>query len=220
MRRAERVVFALGALGEAGEPARLAQRADAVAPAGQDLVRIGLVADVPDQPVARRVEDVVERDRQLDHAEAGAEMAAGDRDRGDRLAGAVRRRAGGGRIPGSRRSRRATVDAVEERGRVGQFIGPRRNRRHPRTRSPRGNANGLPASQTVKAGLSQATDAAGLEAVEPGRHRRPTRCSVLNVERLGAFRLAAGAEPDLLDPRLGLASAGRSQCFFRASPRS
>jgi hypothetical protein len=29
----------------------MAQRADAVAPAGQDLVRIGLVADVPDQPV-------------------------------------------------------------------------------------------------------------------------------------------------------------------------
>jgi hypothetical protein len=62
MRGAERVVFALGALGEAGEAARLAQRADAVAPAGQDLVRIGLVADVPDQPVVRRVEDMVQRD--------------------------------------------------------------------------------------------------------------------------------------------------------------
>jgi hypothetical protein len=46
---AERVVFALGALGEAGEAAALAQRADAVAAAGEDLVRIGLVADVPDQ---------------------------------------------------------------------------------------------------------------------------------------------------------------------------
>ena len=85
MRRAERVVLALGALGEAGQAAALAQRADAVAPAGQDLVRIGLVADVPDQPVARRVEDVVERDRQLDDAEAGAEMAAGDRDGVDGL---------------------------------------------------------------------------------------------------------------------------------------
>ncbi len=85
MRRAERVVFALGALGEAGQPAALAQRADAVAPAGEDLVRIGLMADVPDQPVARRVEHVVQRHRQLDHAEPGAEMAAGDRDRVDRL---------------------------------------------------------------------------------------------------------------------------------------
>ena len=58
MRRAERVVFALGALGEAGQAAALAQGADAVAPAGQDLVRIGLVADVPDQPVVRRVEEL------------------------------------------------------------------------------------------------------------------------------------------------------------------
>ena len=81
MRRAERVVFALGALGEAGEAALLAQRADAVAAAGQDLVRIGLVADVPDQPVVRRVEDVVQRDSQLDDAEPGAEMAAGVRRR-------------------------------------------------------------------------------------------------------------------------------------------
>ena len=85
MRGAERVVFALGALGEAGQAAALAQRADAVAPAGEDLVRIGLVADVPDQPVARRVEDVVQRDGQLDHAEPGAQMAAGHRDRVDRL---------------------------------------------------------------------------------------------------------------------------------------
>ena len=85
MRGAERVVFALGALGEAGQAAALAQRADAVAASGQNLVRIGLMADVPDQPVARRVEHVVQRDGELDHAEAGAEMAAGDGDRIDRF---------------------------------------------------------------------------------------------------------------------------------------
>ena len=85
MRGAERVVFALGALGEAGEAAALAQRADAVAPAGQDLVRIGLMADVPDQPVGRRVEHGMQRDGQFDHAEAGAEMAAGLGDRVDGL---------------------------------------------------------------------------------------------------------------------------------------
>ena len=73
------------ALGEARQAAALAQGADAVAPAGEDLVRIGLVADVPDQTVARRVEHVVQRDRQLDDAEPGAEMAAGDRDGVDRL---------------------------------------------------------------------------------------------------------------------------------------
>ena len=82
---AERVVFAFGALGEAGQPAALADGADAVAAAGEDLVRIGLVADVPDQLVARGVEDVVQRDGQLDHAEAGAEMAAGLGDRVDGL---------------------------------------------------------------------------------------------------------------------------------------
>ena len=65
--------------------AALAQGADAVAAAGENLVRIGLVADVPDQPVGRRIEDVVQRHRQLDHAKAGAEMAAGDRHSIDRL---------------------------------------------------------------------------------------------------------------------------------------
>ena len=66
---AERVVFALAALGEAGQPAFLAQRADAVAATGQDLVRIGLVADIPDQPVVGRVEDVVQGDGQLDNTQ-------------------------------------------------------------------------------------------------------------------------------------------------------
>src|SRR2546421_1532695 len=82
---AERVVAAFDAPGETGEPATLADSADAVAPAGQDFVRIGLVPDVPDEPVAWSIEDVMERDRQLDHAEAGAEMATGHRDRIDRL---------------------------------------------------------------------------------------------------------------------------------------
>ena len=72
MRGAEAVVFAFRALGEAGQAAALTQRPDAVAPPGQDLVRIGLMADVPDQPVVRRVEHVVQRDRQLDDAKAGA----------------------------------------------------------------------------------------------------------------------------------------------------
>ena len=80
MRGAERIVIALGALGEAGQSAAGAQRADAVAAAGQDLVRIGLMADVPDQAVARGVEHIVHGGRQFDDAEAGAEMAAGDRD--------------------------------------------------------------------------------------------------------------------------------------------
>ena len=48
-------------------------------------MRIGLVADVPDQLVAGRVEHIVQRDGELDHAEPGAEMPAGHRNRGNRL---------------------------------------------------------------------------------------------------------------------------------------
>jgi hypothetical protein len=43
------------------------------------------MADVPDHAVARRIEQIMQRDGQLDHAEAGAEMAAGDRHGVDRL---------------------------------------------------------------------------------------------------------------------------------------
>ncbi len=81
MRSAEGVVLALGALGEAGESSRLAQGADAVAPPGEDLVRIGLMADVPDHPVARRVEDIMQGDGQLDDAKPRAKMAPGHGDR-------------------------------------------------------------------------------------------------------------------------------------------
>jgi hypothetical protein len=45
--------------------------------AGEDLVRVGLVADVPHEAVARRVEDVVQGDGELHDAEPGTEMAAG-----------------------------------------------------------------------------------------------------------------------------------------------
>jgi hypothetical protein len=74
---AERVVFAFSALGETGKTATLAEGADAVAPAGEDLVRVGLVADVPDQSVGGRVEDRMQSYRELDHTQSGAEMATG-----------------------------------------------------------------------------------------------------------------------------------------------
>ena len=85
MRRAERIVRAFGAPGEARQAAALAQRANAIAPPGQDLVRIGLVTDVEDQPVARGIKHPVQRHRQLDDAEPGAEMAPRHRYRIDRL---------------------------------------------------------------------------------------------------------------------------------------
>jgi hypothetical protein len=85
MRGAERIVLALAPPGEAAEAPALPKGADAVAPAGDDLVRIGLMADVPDQLVVRRVEHIVKRHGELDDAECRAEMSAGDRHRRDRL---------------------------------------------------------------------------------------------------------------------------------------
>ena len=85
MRRAEGVVLAFGAAGEAREAAALAQGAHPAAPPGQDLVRISLMTDVPDQPVVRCLEYRVDRNRQLNHAERGAEMAARHGNGVDRL---------------------------------------------------------------------------------------------------------------------------------------
>mmetsp|Transcript_85589 Transcript_85589/g.238151 ORF Transcript_85589/g.238151 Transcript_85589/m.238151 type:complete len:669 (-) Transcript_85589:2867-4873(-) len=77
MAGAEGVVLALVTAREAADAAELAQPAHAVAPTGQHLVRVGLVADVPHQPVLRGVENVMQSYRQLDRAQVGAQVAAG-----------------------------------------------------------------------------------------------------------------------------------------------
>jgi len=51
-----------------------------IAPPGQDFVRVGLVAHVPYQPVARCVVDVMQRDRELHGTEPGGEMSAAGTD--------------------------------------------------------------------------------------------------------------------------------------------
>ena len=61
---------------ERREPAVLADRAETLAPAGEDLVRIGLVTDVPQNLVVRRVQQRVQRDGELARTEVRAEMAA------------------------------------------------------------------------------------------------------------------------------------------------
>jgi hypothetical protein len=83
--RAEGVVFAFGSLGKPVEAVFLAQCRNTVAAAGHDFVRIGLMADVPDQTIVRRVEDVVQRHGQFDHTQAGAQVATGNRHRSHRL---------------------------------------------------------------------------------------------------------------------------------------
>src|SRR5262249_43037457 len=85
MRRSETVIFAFGAFGGAREAAPLPQCPDLVPPGGQYLVRVGLVPDMPDQAVARRVEQIVERDSELDDAEPCPKMSASHGNRADRL---------------------------------------------------------------------------------------------------------------------------------------
>ena len=50
--------------------------AQLVAAAGEDLVRVGLMADVPQDLVARRVDQRVHGDGDLARAQVGAEVAA------------------------------------------------------------------------------------------------------------------------------------------------
>jgi hypothetical protein len=56
-----------------------------VKPAGQDLVWIGLVANVPDNTIMRGIEDVMERNGQFDNAKSRAEMSTGGRNRIDQF---------------------------------------------------------------------------------------------------------------------------------------
>ena len=83
--RAEGVVLALGAEHEAVEAAGLADGMEAVAPAGEQLVHVGLVADVEDEGIGRRIEDAMQRDGQLDHAQIRPEVAAGLGQHGDQF---------------------------------------------------------------------------------------------------------------------------------------
>ena len=73
---AEGVVSAFGAAWKSGWPVLHPEPVHLRAPAGEDLVRVCLVTDVPDDPVMRRVENVMQRDRELDRAEVRRQMAA------------------------------------------------------------------------------------------------------------------------------------------------
>ena len=45
-----------------------------IAPSGQDFVPVCLVADIPNQDIVRRIEDIMQCNGQFDHAEARAQM--------------------------------------------------------------------------------------------------------------------------------------------------
>ena len=75
------VMGRLGSAGVAREPVPLAQLGEAVPPAGDELVDVGLMAGVPDDHVTRRLEHAVQRHAQLHSAEVRPEVAAGAGDR-------------------------------------------------------------------------------------------------------------------------------------------
>ena len=74
--RAVAIVLAFGAQGETVQAAGGADGVKTVLAAGEQFVDVALMADVPDEFVVRRGEDVVEGDGQFDDAEVGAEVAA------------------------------------------------------------------------------------------------------------------------------------------------
>ena len=85
MRRAERIKLALVTLRETRQAVLLTQSVNARTAPGQNFVRVTLVSDIPDENVARGLENVVQRHRQFHNAETGAEMAARPRNRRYRL---------------------------------------------------------------------------------------------------------------------------------------
>ena len=71
----DEVVLGLGARRIARQPALLAKRGEHRLASGDELVHVGLVSGVPQDGVARAVEDPVQGQRQLDRAEVRAQVA-------------------------------------------------------------------------------------------------------------------------------------------------
>ena len=71
------VVRRLGAARKATQAVDLAQGVEPVQAARQELVRVRLVARVPHDPVARRLQEPVQGQGDLDDTQRGAEVAAG-----------------------------------------------------------------------------------------------------------------------------------------------
>ena len=72
----ELVVFALGRIGKTADAARVAQKLETRLAAGDDLVRVALVAHVPQQLIPLEIEDVVQGQGQLDRPEIAGQVPA------------------------------------------------------------------------------------------------------------------------------------------------
>ena len=99
----------------------LAQRLEAIQPAGQQLVSVGLVPGVPDDPVARRFHQPVERQRDLDDAQRRSQVATRHGNRADDRLADLGRELDQLRL-GQAAKLRGTLEAVEDGHRVGLLL--------------------------------------------------------------------------------------------------
>ncbi len=65
----ECVVFTFFPLAEPAQPSVLAKRMELFAATGQEFMRIGLVTGVPDNLVGRRIEEILQGNRELNHTQ-------------------------------------------------------------------------------------------------------------------------------------------------------
>ena len=76
MTDAKSIEGALISFGKRCQAIFLAQRRHALSAPGQDFVRISLMTHIPDQPVFRRIKQIVKGDGQLDDAQSGTKVPA------------------------------------------------------------------------------------------------------------------------------------------------
>lgn len=77
------IVTALGRIGETGQATVLPQRMEGLVTAGEQLVGVRLVPHIPQNAVVGGIERPVQRDGELDCAEAGGKVSPGVLDRID-----------------------------------------------------------------------------------------------------------------------------------------
>src|ERR1051326_257245 len=76
MTRAKGVVLRFVASQKSTNAAVLFDGWQQITPARKNFMRVGLMADVPNQAIVRRIKRIMKRDRQFDCAERSARMAA------------------------------------------------------------------------------------------------------------------------------------------------
>ena len=79
MAHTKRIELAFTPFWKRRKPTGFLDGSDPVAPAGQDLVGVNLVSDIPDQPVMGCFKAIIQGDRQLNTTQACTEVSAAGR---------------------------------------------------------------------------------------------------------------------------------------------